>query len=93
MTPREESNLRASGGPMSGRSIIGETTEALHRFLLDGYNLGENPPRLEEELKFIPKDREEVLYFVRAMNRYSDSFCIDSTANLQKRKVLPSSGC
>lgn len=62
MNPREDSNLRASGGPMSGRSIIGETTEALHRFLLDGYNLSENPPRLEEELKFIPKDREEVVY-------------------------------
>lgn len=62
MNPRTEANMRASAGPMSGRSIIGETTEALHRFLLDGYTLSENPPRLEEELKFVPKDREEVVY-------------------------------
>lgn len=62
MNPRSEYNLKSEAGPMSGRSVIGETTEALHRFLLDGYNLGENPPRLEEELKFVPKDREEVIY-------------------------------
>lgn len=49
-------------GPMSGRSIIGEVTEALHRFLMDGYDLTEQPPRIEEDLKFAPKDREEVLY-------------------------------
>ncbi len=52
----------AQSGPMSGRNIIGEVTESLHRFLLDGYDLGEQPPRLEEDLAFIPKDREEVLY-------------------------------
>ena len=49
-------------GPMSGRNVIGEVTEALHRFLLDGYDIGEQPPRLEEDLSFVPKDREEVLY-------------------------------
>lgn len=49
-------------GPMSGRNIIGDVTEALHRFLLDGYDIGEQPPRLEEDLSFVPKDREEVLY-------------------------------
>ena len=47
----------AQSGPMSGRNIIGEVTESLHRFLLDGYDLGEQPPRLEEDLAFIPKDR------------------------------------
>lgn len=54
--------LAAQLGPMSGRNIIGEVTEALHRFLLDGYDIGEQPPRLEEDLSFVPKDREEVLY-------------------------------
>ncbi|RME25676.1 MAG: DUF4255 domain-containing protein [Deltaproteobacteria bacterium] len=49
-------------GPMSGRNIIGEVTEALHRFILDGYDIGEQPPRLEEDLSFVPKDREEVIY-------------------------------
>lgn len=56
-------SMEATGrGPMSGRNIIGEVTESLHRFLLDGYDIAEQPPRLEEELKFVPKDREEVLY-------------------------------
>ncbi len=49
-------------GPFSGRSIIGEVTEALHKFLLDGYNLSPQIPRFEEDLKFVPKDREEVVY-------------------------------
>lgn len=49
-------------GPMSGRNIIGEVTEALHKFLLDGYDVSDSPPRLEEDLKFVPKDREEVIY-------------------------------
>lgn len=62
MTASIDAKLRALAGPMSGRNIIGETTEALHRFLLDGWNLGENPPRLEEDLEFVPKDREEVIY-------------------------------
>lgn len=63
MNPVEEAEkLRASAGPASGRNIIGETTEAVHKFLLDGYRLSENPPRIEEDLKFVPKDREEVLY-------------------------------
>ncbi|MBN1336739.1 MAG: DUF4255 domain-containing protein [Deltaproteobacteria bacterium] len=49
-------------GPMSSRSIIGEVTEALHRFLLEGYDLSDQPPRVEEDLAFVPKDREEVIY-------------------------------
>ncbi len=62
MTPTERAAILAAAGPASGRSIIGETTEALHKFLIEGYNLGGQPPRLEEDLKFVPKDREEVLY-------------------------------
>ena len=49
-------------GPMSSRSIIGEVTEAVHRFLLEGYDLSDQPPRVEEDLSFEPKDREEVIY-------------------------------
>lgn len=49
-------------GPMQGRGLIGEVTEALHRFLLQGWNLGGAPPRIEEDLSFVPKDREEVIY-------------------------------
>lgn len=56
------SALELSTGPMSGRSIIGEVTESIHRFILDGYDIAEQPPRLEEDLKFTPKDREEVVY-------------------------------
>ena len=63
MNPAEEAELlRSKAGPASGRNIIGETTEAIHKFLLDGYRLSENPPRIEEDLKFVPKDREEVVY-------------------------------
>jgi hypothetical protein len=49
-------------GQMSGRNIIGEVTESVHKFLLDGYDIGERPPRFEEELSFVPKDKEEVIY-------------------------------
>ena len=50
-------------GPLQGKNIIGEITENVHRFLLDGWDesLGA-PPRIEEDLSFIPKDREEVVY-------------------------------
>ncbi len=46
----------------SSYEIIGEVTESIHKHLLDRYDLGENPPRIEEDLKFVPKDREEVVY-------------------------------
>lgn len=49
-------------GPMSGRGIIGDVTESIHRWIIDGYDITEQPPRLEEDLKFTPKDREEVVY-------------------------------
>ncbi len=46
----------------SSYEVIGEVTEAMHKHLLDRYDLGESPPRIEEDLKFVPKDREEVVY-------------------------------
>lgn len=49
-------------GPLQSRHTLGEVTEALHRFILDGWS-GEGPrPRIEEDLSFVPKDREEVIY-------------------------------
>lgn len=62
MTPAQVIAMSKLAGPMSGKNVIGETTEALHKFLLDGYNLTPQPPRIEEDLKFVPKDREEVVY-------------------------------
>lgn len=50
-----------SGG-YSSVNIIGEVTEAMHKLLLATYDLSEQPPRIEEDLKFVPKDREEVVY-------------------------------
>ncbi len=49
-------------GPNQADNTIGEITEALQRFLLDGWPEGTPPPRLEEDLSFVPKDREEVIY-------------------------------
>lgn len=61
-----------SQGPVQGKHIIGEITESLHRFVLDGWTAdraaavgarpGNPPPRIEEDLSFEPKDREEVVY-------------------------------
>ena len=81
MNPVEEAEqLRAKAGPPSGRNILGETTEAIHKWLLDGYNLTPNPPRIEEDLKFVPKDREEVVYIY--MYRLAQNM------NLQNQKRL-----
>ena len=49
-------------GAMSGQNIIGEVTESIHKFLIDNYDLTERVPRFEEDLSFVPKDREEVIY-------------------------------
>jgi hypothetical protein len=51
-----------SRGPNQGENIIGEITEALHRFILDGWDSDRPPPRIEEDMSFVPKDREEVIY-------------------------------
>lgn len=68
----------------SGRNIIGEVTESLHRFLLDGYNLTPSPPRFEEDLKFVPKDREEVIYIY--MYRLAQN---PNLQNTKRHRVAP----
>ncbi len=65
-------------GPMSGSNLLGEVTEALHRFLLDGYDISDQPPRVEENLSFTPKDREEVIYIYM--------YRVGQNPNLQNRK-------
>ena len=50
-------------GKMQTPGVIGEVTEEIHRFLLDGWPDGQGAvPRLEEDLSFVPKDREQVIY-------------------------------
>jgi hypothetical protein len=49
-------------GPNQADNTIGEITESIQRFLLDGWPDSTPPPRLEEDLSFVPKDREEVIY-------------------------------
>jgi hypothetical protein len=49
-------------GPNQADNTIGDVTEALQRFILDGWPEDIPPPRLEEDLSFVPKDREEVVY-------------------------------
>jgi len=58
----ESTEERAVHGPMSGRNVIGEVTESIQRFLLDGWDVSDATPRIEEDLKYVPKDREEVIY-------------------------------
>lgn len=67
-------------GQYSSFNIIGETTEAVHKLLLDRYDVTDRPPRLEEDLKFTPKDREEVIYVY--MYRAAQN------PNLQRQKRL-----
>jgi hypothetical protein len=80
LTPDQFKELERAAGPMSGRNIIGETTEALHRFVLDGWKLAGNPPRIEEDLEFEPKDREEVIYVYM--------YRVAQNPNLQNQKRL-----
>lgn len=50
-------------GTYQGQSIIGDITESLHGWLLSGWNPKDGPrPRIEEDLSFVPKDREKVIY-------------------------------
>ncbi|MFT5684413.1 MAG: hypothetical protein ACI8RZ_005354, partial [Myxococcota bacterium] len=61
----EVSDLTIDGlttGRVIGHNILGETTEAMHRFILDGWDLTDRPPRIEEDLSFAPKDREQIIY-------------------------------
>lgn len=52
----------ASRGPMQGVEVIGEITESIHKHLMDGWEFERARPRIEEDLSFVPKDREEVIY-------------------------------
>lgn len=54
-------------GPMSGRDIIGEVTESIQKFIIDGwmhYSSELAPPRIEEDLKYEPMDRNEQVIYV-----------------------------
>jgi hypothetical protein len=53
-----------SRGPMSGRNIIGEVTESVQKFIIDGWDQDERPPVLKEELDYIPMDRNEKVVYV-----------------------------
>lgn len=73
-------------GPMQGEGIIGEITESLHRWLLDGWDHRRGPvPRIEEDLSFIPKDREEVLYIY--MYRVSQNTALLNSKRYRQAKV------
>lgn len=61
-TPGMLARLGAVGGTHSSYETIGEVTEAIHALLKESYNLSDQVPRVEEDLQFVPKDREEVLY-------------------------------
>lgn len=78
MSPPQKQNFQV--GKYSSFNIIGETTEAVHKLLLDRYDVSDRPPRLEEDLKFTPKDREEVIYVY--MYRAAQN------PNLQRQKRL-----
>ena len=60
-------------GPNQADNTIGEITESLQRFLLDGWPDDTPPPRLEEDLSFVPKDREEVIYIYMYRLQQNDS--------------------
>lgn len=71
-------------GAYSSFNVIGEVTEAMHKLLLATYNLSEAPPRMEEDLKFVPKDREEVIYIY--MYRAAQNL---SLQNQKRLRVAP----
>jgi hypothetical protein len=72
-------------GPIQGLNIIGEVTEALHRWLLDGWTFQTPPPRIEEDLSFVPKDREEVLYVY--MYRAAQNTSLNNSKQWRPAKV------
>ena len=72
-------------GPVQGRNIIGEVTESLHRFLLDGWDFDTPPPRIEEDLSFVPKDREQVLYVY--MYRAAQNSALMNSKRWQPAKI------
>jgi hypothetical protein len=78
-------------GPLQGRNVIGEVTEGLHKFLIDGWSTNTPPPRIEEDLSFIPKDREEVLYVY--MYRVAENTALQNSKRLREARVsVPGAG-
>jgi len=71
-------------GEFQGNNVIGEVTEALHRWLLDGWTSDQPPPRIEEDLSFVPKDREEVIYVY--MYRVSQNTALMNSKRLRMTK-------
>ncbi|MEM6927851.1 MAG: Pvc16 family protein, partial [Myxococcota bacterium] len=50
-------------GSYQGPSIIGDITEALHAWLLSGWDDPRSPrPKIEEDLSSVPADRQQVIY-------------------------------
>jgi hypothetical protein len=72
-------------GPVQGLNIIGEVTEALHRFVLDGWTFTTPPPRVEEDLSFVPKDREEVVYIY--MYRAAQNVALQNSKQWRPAKI------
>lgn len=72
-------------GPMQGQQVIGEVTEALHKFLMDGWLVDAPPPRVEEDISFVPKDREEILYAY--MYRVSQNSSLMNSKRWRESKV------
>jgi hypothetical protein len=72
-------------GPIQGVNIIGEVTESLHRFLLDGWSFPTPPPRIEEDLSFVPKDREEVVYVY--MYRAAQNMALQNSKQWRPAKI------
>lgn len=74
-----------SRGPMQGARVIGEVTESLHKFLIEGWSGPAAMPRIEEDISFVPKDREEVFYVY--MYRVTQNTALQNTKRLREAKV------
>ena len=73
-------------GPLQGKGILGELTEAVHQWLLDGWDDEERPrPRLEEDLSFVPKDRQEVIYAY--MYRVGRNTALQNSKNFRPARI------
>jgi hypothetical protein len=72
-------------GPLQGHRVIGEVTESLHRFLMDGWKSDNPPPRIEEDISFVPKDREEVIYIY--MYRLANNSALQNSKRWREARV------
>ncbi len=83
-----EVNLLPPGfarGPFQGAGLIGEITEAVHKHLLDGWDQDRPRPRIEEDLSFEPKDRQEVIYVY--MYRVAQNTALRNAKNWRPAKI------